>query len=536
MSTSSADNSARPLLSVADFNGDGAVNGSDIKDITSRDRSSQGDEKYHPLYDLNADGKIDRQDINIAVNTEGDEVALLDQQIARATQATMRYYGPQGQENAIKDGFLPFSQEFNGHGIHYLNPDLALQIGNSKKLDIERPVGLNYDAKGNLLAVFYLRIPQTGTPTPENPLANLVVDPADDSPSQVSFDTLSHDDWHNHQSAWIAGLGNLNPDSVYFEEYVPSGAVVSRLQQEQFKVFPESDQYYSPKFWMLHGWFHSLNPDGTFANTHPNVSPYAPEEPSVHGHHEHTPLMVGTDGDDRLDAEAEMGSHHHEGVRINGFGGDDLITGHHGDDLIWGGYGNDILQGDRNLVHGFHNHKHEMHSGHASSDHSTTHEMPEAGNDMLYGGPGNDLLYGQNGNDRLFGGVGKDIIRGGNGDDLLRGGVGADILVGDELFRSDRGKDAFVLAPSEGRDAILDFKIGSDKLVLEGGLTPDALSISQIQWNTSLEFGFEPRLRSLTSHLLPGSNTLIEYDNQPLAILIGVNAADLKVADAFVVA
>ncbi len=171
-----------------------------------------------------------------------------------------------------------------GHGIHYYNPTLANEVGNLKELDIERPVGLNYDAEGNLLAVFYLRIPERQKATPENPLAGLLIDPADDFPPS-SFATLTADDWHHHHNAWITGIGNLNSESIYFEEEVPASTIISRLQQTNFELFPKSDQYYAPKFWMLHGWFHSLNPEGTFGNLHPDVGIYAPQELGVHGEH-----------------------------------------------------------------------------------------------------------------------------------------------------------------------------------------------------------------------------------------------------------
>ena len=79
--------------------------------------------------------------------------------------------------------------------------------------------------------------------------------------------------------------------------------IVSCLQDTDFQLFSESDQSYSPKFWMLHGWFHSLNPAGTFVNTHPDVAPYAVAEFGVHGGHDHgdsDPLIAGTDEREQL--------------------------------------------------------------------------------------------------------------------------------------------------------------------------------------------------------------------------------------------
>jgi len=66
---------------------------------------------------------------------------LLDQQIACATVANQVPLRANG-ENAIVDGYVPFTQELGGHGIYYLNPNLTLETRYPRRLDIERPVGL----------------------------------------------------------------------------------------------------------------------------------------------------------------------------------------------------------------------------------------------------------------------------------------------------------------------------------------------------------------------------------------------------------
>ncbi len=474
-------NSTTKLLSVADFNGDGEVNNTDIEDILERYNSIQGDDLYHPLYDWDTDGDIDVTDIVEAVNTIGAEVPLLDQQIAQAVQATMKYYGSKGLETALAEGYLPFTQEVNEHGIHYFNFNLASEIGNLEELDIERPVGLNYDAEGNLLAVFYIRVPETEEATLENPLAEILEVKAEDDFPPSSFDTLTPDDWHNHQNIWFTGLGNLNPELVFgFEEFVPVEATISRLQDTNFQLFPDSDTIFSPKFWMLHAWIHSINPRGTFANTSPDVSIYAPEELGIHGGHDQghdsghhgdsDPLIAGTDGGEQL-----IGTD--ESDRINSFSGNDYVAGGFGNDSIWGGQGSDLLQGDND------------------------NNPSEGGNDMLYGGPGTDLINGQGGDDRLFGGTGADIINGGPGADLLRGGLGDDILTGNQ------GADTFVLAPTEGMDIITDLEIDVDIIVLYGGITTDNISINSI-----------------------GNNTFLQFNEETLAIIRNVNASDVMAA------
>ena len=228
---------------------------------------------------------------------------------------------------------------------------------------------------------------------------------------------------------------------------------------------------------MIHGWFHSLNSAGTFANLDPDVALYAPEELGVHsGHHQDhqgdsNPVIAGTDNGEQL-----FGTD--ENDRINAFGGEDLVFGGLGDDSVWGGSSSDLLKG-------------------------------EGGDDMLYGGPGNDLIFGNVGNDRLFGGTEDDIMAGGAGDDLLRGSLGYDILTGGE------GADSFVLAPGEGTDIITDLELEIDTIVLYGGITTETISIDPLN-----------------------SDTAISFNNETLVILSGVRTDNLTpvIDDVFLVA
>ncbi|MBC6456101.1 MAG: hypothetical protein GDA43_25375 [Hormoscilla sp. SP5CHS1] len=87
------------------------------------------------------------------------------------------------------------------------------------------------------------------------------------------------------------------------------------------------------------------------------------------------------------------------------------------------------------------------------------------GNDNLQGDVGDDTLYGGPGNDHLNGGTGDDIIDGGDGENIIDGGEGADI---------------FVLSPKGLvgiSDYIVDFKDGTDKIQLGGGLSLADLTI-----------------------------------------------------------
>ncbi len=91
-----------------------------------------------------------------------------------------------------------------------------------------------------------------------------------------------------------------------------------------------------------------------------------------------------------------------------------------------------------------------------------------SGNDTLITGNGDDILRSRGGRDQLNGGGGQDSLFGGSGNDQLRGGRGTDIVTG------GAGADVFVFASvaeastGAGRDRILDFQTGTDRIGLDG--------------------------------------------------------------------
>lgn len=72
-----------------------------------------------------------------------------------------------------------------------------------------------------------------------------------------------------------------------------------------------------------------------------------------------------------------------------------------------------------------------------------------AGNDRLYGTASDDILRGLRGNDKLYGYDGDDSLRSKGGNDKFWGGVGA---------------DTFVYSSHSGKDRIMDFETGVDKI------------------------------------------------------------------------
>lgn len=132
--------------------------------------------------------------------------------------------------------------------------------------------------------------------------------------------------------------------------------------------------------------------------------------------------------------------------------------------------------------------------------------------DILEGGDGNDILTGNGGNDSLVGKLGKDKLLGGEGDDKLAGGKGNDLLVGgggSDRITCAQGRDIVMLERDQfARDVIRDFADRQDKLALAKGTPFSKLRFEQ-----------------------KGSNTIVSFRKEQLAVLLGVEANVITIAD-----
>lgn len=180
------------------------------------------------------------------------------------------------------------------------------------------------------------------------------------------------------------------------------------------------------------------------------------------------PWVYGTNGNDNLYGQANAVN------RIDGLGGDDLITGGNLNDELVGGLGNDrIYAGAGNDSVNGGDGNDEM-TGDAGDDLL----VGGIGLDKLYGGQGNDVIDAGDGNDTATGDDGNDVISGGAGDDLLYAGAGNDSVdggAGNDTITGDAGIDNLV--GGAGNDTIsggtqndvLSGGDGNDKLYGEGG-------------------------------------------------------------------
>jgi Tol biopolymer transport system component len=106
-----------------------------------------------------------------------------------------------------------------------------------------------------------------------------------------------------------------------------------------------------------------------------------------------------------------------------------------------------------------------------SGGNSTTNTFDGGdGEDTFYGSAGKTVADGGNGNDVFLGGAGAESFKGGTGSDILAGGSGNDMLSG------GTEADTFVFnLHNKGKDTVMDFELGSDKLQF-AGVTLDDIS------------------------------------------------------------
>lgn len=233
--------------------------------------------------------------------------------------------------------------------------------------------------------------------------------------------------------------------------------------------------------------------------------------------------------------------------KVDAGSGDDVVRTGRGKDKIYGGEGDDVVGagGGRDLVYG--GAGDDVIWGMAGRDKISGGD----GDDMLFGGRDNDRLYDGWGDDEVYGGSGRDKIYTQFGNDLIKGGRGNDwiesrsdsgepiiaenpdgdlyypeepLTDADDVIYGGRGADTFYFrldidAKAEiaakhvmengmihwhgvagennndhdhwvngiGNDTIKDFKLGTDKILIEGHTTNAAVEHIDLDDNGTLE-------------------------------------------------
>ncbi|MBD2463318.1 calcium-binding protein [Oscillatoria sp. FACHB-1407] len=178
---------------------------------------------------------------------------------------------------------------------------------------------------------------------------------------------------------------------------------------------------------------------------------------------------------------------------LNGDDGNDTLDGGLGGDNLRGGGGDDIyiLDAGDNITEAGNSGTDVVRASITYNLGANLENLVLVGTDNI-NGSGNELsntLTGNAGNNTLSGGGNIDSLNGGDGNDTLAGGAGNDDL------RGDGGSDNFAFGTGNafnsnalGVDRILDFVIGSDKIVLSKTTFTALLSTAGNGFNVPTEF------------------------------------------------
>lgn len=248
-----------PILTMGDFDGNGIVDNADKAMLN--DFRQSGD--YAAYFDMNADGKLTGQDVSIVARNKGEAPTARDVEMTALWQAILPY---RDIGAAMASGYVPFTPDLQGHGIHFANFGLIYSWNERGGWNAGQPEGLNYTDDGELVAAFYyapaaIDLYDYGAPLPADMFFQEFAVPP-------SFDGMADHEWHNHVGPCFGGATSPVPgfDQCTTEAYCTS----------------VGGQLWSPKFHMLHVWMFEYNECGPFGGIDADISVDAPMEPN-HG-------------------------------------------------------------------------------------------------------------------------------------------------------------------------------------------------------------------------------------------------------------
>jgi VCBS repeat-containing protein len=176
--------------------------------------------------------------------------------------------------------------------------------------------------------------------------------------------------------------------------------------------------------------------------------------------------LFGGDGNDYIDGGDDDD-------KLDGGSGNNTLIGGRGGDLILAGDGNNTVFGDVNGDKGGGDDTITVGNGNNTIDAS-------AGDDIVTAGNGVNTILGGDGLDSITVGDGANTINAGAGDDTIVAGAGNDRITGgtgEDRITTGAGQDTIVFdtpLAQIGRDTLIDFTTGTDRLELSLGVVGGA--------------------------------------------------------------
>ncbi len=268
--------SADPILSVADFDGNGLVDETDIRFVAK----AAEQEYYQAFYDRNVDGEVDKRDVRLSRVDLGAQSTSLDRQIAKLYHYRKQLSPMTEAAELTALDYFQITPSLAGHGEHWTYDGPARTRG------FYLPEGVNVPEKHDRTwAVFWS---QDASPVFDNGATDYpqpggawmdgrVIRFADEAPR---FTSSPDETWHTHAGLCIT----VEPERDTFRIVLNQHTTFNECQALPSLIRTGgSGTNLWVNIWMLHGWLFVPNPHGFFANTHPCLDRHAPPESSING-------------------------------------------------------------------------------------------------------------------------------------------------------------------------------------------------------------------------------------------------------------
>lgn len=274
-----------PILSTADFNGDGIVDKLDKLLVTKAvDR-----DLYIAFYDINADGELDKKDIEQTEEASGMPSSILDRQKSFLFHQVKQFQHVDSKAELNAMLFRQGTGALAGHGEHWQNEISYLTLIGQETPNPMRAEGLNVDKDtGKVHALFWgkaaLPVFANGaTDFPKIPgdwMNSQVIAFADNAPR---FTNSTDEVWHTHAGLCSTAEATENGVKLHLNQHT------TFLECQALpSIWKTPENPYNGWFniWMIHAWMFDLNPNGFFAGTHPCLDQDAISEHEINGDRE----------------------------------------------------------------------------------------------------------------------------------------------------------------------------------------------------------------------------------------------------------